>query len=141
MVFFGSDWILVVLFESAVYQNWTMSDSLNRINALKAEIAGLEQAAISELVSSRASKLKELEDLDAEIGRITGKASKGGRIKRRSGRIVSIQELTMLLERAPGHTLNIRKEKLDLASIKSVVVGNSQFSLAGKGSWPTVSMV
>jgi hypothetical protein len=118
------------------------SQSLNRINALKAEIASLEQAAVSELHARRASLVNELEHLDAEIGRITGKAPKSAKLRTRSGRSVSLQELKEILENAPEKTLNVRKEKLDFANIKTLANANPHLlKLAGKGPWPTVTLL
>lgn len=130
------DWCLLV-----GYQEKTMSEVLNRIEQLKAEIAGLEKAAVSDLIAKRASKVKELEALDAEIARISGKGVNAGRVKAKPGRPVSYQELMMLLERAAGNTINVRKEKLDLALVRSIAAGNPKLVFGGKGPWPTLSLV
>lgn len=124
-----------------------MSESthnLDRISALRAEIAQLERAAVHELHARRDSIKKQLDELDAEIERITGKAPRAS--KGRSGRggntrVVSLQELKDLLEKAADHTINVRKLKLDFSVIKGFVHAHPQtFKLGGKGPWPTVSL-
>lgn len=119
-----------------------MSENLQRINALKAEIASLEQAAVSELHARRITLLQELEHLDSEIARITGKAPKSAKTRgARSGRSLSLQELKEILEKAPGRTINVRKEKIDFAGIKVIAQANPHlFELGGKGPWPTVTL-
>ena len=121
------------------------SQNIDRIAALRAEIAHLEQQAVHELISKRERLKEELDHLDAEIHRITGKAPRGprgGGGKPRSGRTVSFEELKQMLESAPGRTINVRKLKLDFAAIKGYAKSHpNTLKLAGKGPWPTVTLV
>ena len=119
-----------------------MSNSLDRINQLKAEIASLEQEAVSELHQRRASMVADLERLDAEIARITGKAPRAAKGRSRAGRSVSLQELKEMLERSHDKTVNVRKEKLDFSNIKTLAHANPHLlKLGGKGPWPTVTLL
>jgi hypothetical protein len=50
--------------------------------------------------------------------------------------------LKELLALAPDKTLNIRKEGLQLANIKTLARVNPHLlSLGGKGAWPTVTLL
>lgn len=116
--------------------------AMDRINALKAEIAALEQSAIGELYSKRTNILTEIAQIDAKISDFTGKAVKGTKTRVRSTRSVSLTELTDLLHHAPEKTVNVRKEKLDFANIKTLASANPHIlKLAGKGPWPTVTLL
>jgi hypothetical protein len=116
--------------------------NLDRIAALRAEIASLELQAVHELIAKRENLKRQLDELDAEIQRITGKAPRGGKVKAKSGRTVSFEELKRLLEQAPGHTINVRKEKLEFAAIKGFAHAHpGTLKLGGNGPWPTVTLV
>jgi hypothetical protein len=120
--------------------------SLDRIQQLKAEIASLEQAAIQELMEKRNALSHELATVDAEIGRLTGKPVDSKRTRSGSpklpGKTPSLQELKELLAAAAQKTLNVRKEGLDLANIKTLVSANpSLLKLGGKGAWPTLTLL
>jgi hypothetical protein len=121
------------------------SENLDRIAALRAEIAQLEKQAVHELIAKREAVKQQLDELDAEIQRITGKAPRAGRGvggKPRSGRSVSFDELKQMLESAPGRTINVRKLKLDFGAIKEFAKAHpNTLKLGGKGPWPTVTLV
>jgi chromosome segregation ATPase len=122
------------------------TSSLDRIQQLKAEIASLEQSAISELIERRNGLTHELATVDSEIAKLTGKPVEAKKT-RSSGskgpaKSLPLQELKALLANAPDKTLNIRKELLDLANIKTLAKANpSLLKIAGKGAWPTVTML
>jgi hypothetical protein len=120
--------------------------SLDRIAALKAEIESLQQAAVTELMERRSALARELADVDAELAALTGKPADSKRKYRRKeagpGKSLPLQELKELLAAAPDKTLNIRKEGLELANIKTLATANPHLlRLGGKGAWPTVTML
>ncbi|MEI6712407.1 MAG: hypothetical protein WCO60_01555 [Verrucomicrobiota bacterium] len=118
------------------------SHSLDRINALKAEIAALEQSAVGELQNRRLALIAEIERIDTEIENLSGKSVKKSKLRVRTGRSLPLQELKELLENAPEKTLNVRKEKLDFANIKTLANANPHLlKIAGKGPWPTVTLL
>ena len=124
----------------------TTTTSLDRINQLKAEIANLEQSAISELMERRNSLSHELAAVDVELAKLTGKPLEGKKPRSASpaspGKNIPLQELKELLAAAPNKTLNIRKENLELRNIKVLANANPQLlKLGGKGAWPTVTLL
>jgi hypothetical protein len=59
-----------------------------------------------------------------------------------SGKSVPLSELKVLLEAAPGKTLNVRRAGLQLANLKTLSNANPQLlKLGGKGAWPTITML
>lgn len=124
----------------------TNPSSLERLQQLKAEIASLEQAALSELMEKRNSLSQQLAEVDAEIARLTGKPAPEKKfrstVSKAVGKSIPLQELKELLAKAPDKTLNIRKEGLELRNIKVLTTANpSLLKLAGKGAWPTVTLL
>jgi septal ring factor EnvC (AmiA/AmiB activator) len=120
--------------------------SLERLQQLKAEIASLEQAALSELMEKRNSLSQQLAEVDSEIARLTGKPTQErtsrSPVSKVVGKSLPLQELKELLAKAPDKTLNIRKEGLELRNIKVLANANpSLLKLAGKGAWPTVTLL
>ena len=129
---------------SAFYMSITTFQE--RIDQLKAEIVRLEQAALSELMQKRNRISDELAIVEAEIAKLNGKPV--GEKKARSaspaspGRNIPLSELKELLAAAPDKTLNMRKENLELRNIKVLATANPQLlKLAGKGAWPTVTLL
>ena len=124
----------------------TNTKSIDLIAQLKAEIAKLEQGALQELMDKRNALSHELAIVDAEIAELTGTPVKAKRnaaaAPKTSGKSPSLQELKGLLAAAPEKTLNIRKEGLDTANIKTLAKANpALLQLAGKGAWPTVTLL
>jgi hypothetical protein len=122
------------------------TSSLDRIQQLKTEIANLEQAAVQELMDRRNSLTHELASIDAEIAKLTGKPVQEKKSRstqpKAPGKSLPLQELKELLAEAPGKTLNIRKEGLELRNIKVLANANPHLlKLAGKGAWPTVTLL
>ncbi len=122
------------------------TSSLERIQQLKTEIAALEQAAIQELMDRRNALTHELATVDAEIAKLTGKPAQEKKVRatqpKVAGKSLPLQELKELLAAAPGKTLNIRKEGLELRNIKVLANANPHLlRLAGKGAWPTVTLL
>ena len=121
------------------------TSSIDRISQLKAEIAKLEQSAIQELMDRRNALTNELASVDTELARLTGtpiEAKKGRGSTKSAGKSLSLQELKELLAEAPEKTLSIRKEKLDLANIKTLAKANpTLLKLGGKGPWPTLTLL
>ena len=122
------------------------SHSLERIEALKAEIASLETAAIKELKDRRNALAAELTSVEAEIAHLTGKPAekktRGSGRNKPGGKSIPLQELKELLANAPDKTLGVRKEGLDLANIKTLAAANpGLLKLGGKGPWPTVTLL
>ncbi len=121
-------------------------NSLDRIEALKAEIASLEIAALTELKDRRNALAAELSSVDAELARLTGKPAEkktrsAGKNKP-TGKSIPLQELKELLANAPEKTLGVRKEGFDLANIKTLAAANpGLLKLGGKGPWPTVTLL
>src|SRR4051812_32860517 len=125
-----------------------MTSSLDRIAALSAEIESLKRTAISELMERRNSLSQQLAQVDQEIGELAGRAPEPKKRGRRPGvvstppRSLPLQELKELLAQAPEKTLNIRKDNLDLANIKTLANANPHLlRLGGKGAWPTVTLL
>ena len=122
-----------------------LTTSLDRIAALTAEIEGLKQAAISELMEKRNSLTQQLAAIDAELAEITGKPLEAKPRARRatpSGRSIPLQELKELLASAPEKTVNIRKEGLEARNIKVLAAANPHLlRMGGKGAWPTVTLL
>jgi len=122
------------------------TNSLDRIQQLKAEIANLEQLAIQELMDRRNALTHELATVDAEIAKLTGKPVQEKKTRsaqpKTAGKSLPLQELKELLAAAPGKTVNIRKEGLELRNIKVLANANPHLlKLAGKGAWPTVTLL
>jgi hypothetical protein len=122
------------------------SESLQRIEALKAEITSLEQAAVQELMDRRNALTHELAVVDRQIEELTGKAVGETPTRRRAlqpaRKSIALQELKELLANAPDKTLGIRKQGLDLANIKTLANANPQLlKIGGKGPWPTVTLL
>lgn len=122
------------------------SSSLERLEALKAEIASLEQAAVSELKERRKALVDELASIDARIAELTGQASETKTSRARGARVggksLPLEALKELLANAADKTVNIRKEGLDLQNIKTLAKANPHLlSLGGKGPWPTVTLL
>ncbi len=88
----------------------------------------------------------ELHEVDCEIARLTGKSPEGKKRTRRTAtttfpRACSLEELKDLLADAPGKTLNVGKDNLDLSSVKTLAAENPQvFKLGGQGAWPTLTL-
>lgn len=125
-----------------------MTSSLDRIAALSAEIETLKRSAISELMERRNSLSQQLAQVDQEIAELTGKTPEPKKRGRRPGgsstppRSLPLQELKELLAQAPDKTLNIRKDNLELANIKTLAAANPHLlRLGGKGAWPTVTLL
>ena len=121
------------------------SAALARIQELQKEIATLQSDALRELQSERAALLKQITSIDSQIAELTGVPAEKkaeGEAKELSGKSIPLQELKELLAAAPDKTINIRKEGLQLANIKTLAKYNPQLlSLGGKGAWPTVTML
>ena len=122
------------------------TSSIERIQQLKAEIASLEQSAVQELMDRRNALTHELATVDAEIAKLTGKPVQEKKTRSVSskgpGKSLPLQELKELLAAAPGKTVNIRKENLELRNIKVLASANPHLlKLAGKGAWPTVTLL
>jgi hypothetical protein len=86
--------------------------------------------------------------VDREIAELTGKTLETRKRGRRAGaastppRSLPLQELKELLASAPEKTLNVRKDNLDLANIKTLASANPHLlRLGGKGAWPTVTLL
>jgi uncharacterized protein YdcH (DUF465 family) len=120
------------------------SSPLSRISELKAQIARLQDEAVRELREKRKALADELASVDAQLSELTGSsaAKSGPRARVGTGKSVPLQDLKALLEAAPDKTLNIRKEGLELANIKTLASANPHLlRLGGKGAWPTVTML
>jgi len=107
------------------------SASLSRIEELRAQIAQLEKEGIQELRAKRATLADEIASIDAQLIELTGgvPAKGSGRAKAAPGRSIPLSDLKVLLAAAPEKTVNIRKEGLDLANIKTL---RTCSSLVGK---------
>jgi flagellar hook-associated protein FlgK len=122
--------------------------SLKKIQDLQAQIANLREEAVRELRDRRDALLEELETIEAEISELTGKPASGGAGKGRKraaaapGKSLPLQDLKELLARAPGKTISIRQEGLDLKNIKTLASANPHLlEMGGKGPWPTVTLL
>jgi hypothetical protein len=59
-----------------------------------------------------------------------------------TGKSIPLSDLKVLLEAAPGKTLNVRKQGLQLANLKTLTNANPHLlKLGGKGAWPTITML
>jgi DNA repair exonuclease SbcCD ATPase subunit len=125
----------------------TEVNSLKKIQELQAQIANLREEAIQELRDRREALLEELETIETEISELSGKPAGGaGKGRRRTpapaGKTPSLQELKELLAAAPGKTLKIRQEGLDLKNIKRLASANPHLlQMGGNGPWPTVTLL
>jgi hypothetical protein len=122
------------------------TNSLDRIQQLKAEIAKLEQGALQDLMEKRNALSRELATVDAEIAKLTGKPVAANKpvssAPKFAGKSLPLQELKELLAQAPDKTVNIRKERLDTGNIKTLAKANpALLQLGGKGAWPTVTLL
>lgn len=121
------------------------TNSLKRIEELKAQIAKLEEDALRELRDKRTALIEELKSVDAQIAAFTGAPAQPKtrkRAEREPARTISLQELKEMLLKAPDKTVSIRKENLDLKNIKTLVQANSNvLKLGGNGPWPTVTIL
>lgn len=116
--------------------------SYDRLQQLRAELERVQESALQELVDRRSAIVRELDSVNHEIAKLTGKTSEGRTPKASTGRKVSLQQLKQDLEAAPGKTLNIRKANLELRNIKDLVEANPQLlKIGGVGAWPTVALV
>jgi hypothetical protein len=119
----------------------------SRIAALQEQIERLKTTAILELKERRVQLAQELHEVDCEIGRLTGNKPEGTKrhyVKRTPApaRNLSLQELKDMLAAAPEKTLSIRKDNLDLASIKTLAAADpGLLKMGGKGPWPTVTLL
>jgi hypothetical protein len=118
---------------------------LARIEELKKEIATLQAEALRLFQEERRSLTSRVATIDAELAELIGPPpEKRGPIPESElpGKSIPLQELKALLEVAPDKTLNIRKEGLQLANIKTLARVNPHLlRLGGKGAWPTVTML
>ena len=122
---------------------WNLSAS-DKIQALKAQIAALEQQELTELKERRTALSTELASVDAELARVTGQPTEGKKKRATTGPGLSLplQELKDLLAEAPGKTVNIRKANLELANIKTLAAATPHLlSIGGHGPWPTVTLL
>lgn len=122
------------------------SSSLDRIAALQAEIESLQRSAVVELQEKRRSLTQEIAAVDAELAALTGGAAASKKRTRRGpavpGRVLELAELKDLLARAPERTLSIRKDNLDLGTIKTLAAANpGVLRVGGKGAWPSVTLL
>ena len=121
------------------------TNSLKRIEELKAQIAKLEADALRELREKREALLAELKTVDEQIAAFTGEvpqAKTRKRAEREPARSVPLQELKEMLSKAPDKTLSIRKENLELRNIKVLAQANPHLlKLGGNGPWPTVTLL
>jgi hypothetical protein len=120
------------------------TNSQERIEELKAQLASLEKAAVQELIDRRNNISRELATVDAEIAKLTSKLSEGKkpRIPASSGRNIPLAHLKEELAAAPDKTLNLRKANLELRNIKVLAQYNpGLLRLGGSGPWPTVTLL
>ena len=121
------------------------SNTQEKIKDLQAQIAALQEEELSALRDRRAILSNEINAIDAEIARITGKTTdkKSAAGERKSfGKSIPLQELKELIANAPDKTLSVRKEGLDLSNIRTLANANPQLlRMGGKGAWPTVTLL
>ncbi len=122
--------------------------SLTKLQELESQIANLRDEALQELKSRRAELLQELDGIEAQMAGLNGKSAGGGtgRGRKRSsgapGKSLPLQELKELLAGAPGKSVGIRQEGLDLKSVKTLATANpGLLRMGGKGPWPTVTLL
>jgi len=125
-----------------------VTDTLDPLEELIAEIAKIQESIIGELRERRARLSRELAGVDAELAEWTGepraeaKAPGAAAVEAAAHRKVTLAELMAELEGAPEKTLNIRKAHLDAKVIKALAKANpGLLKLGGKGSWPTVTLL
>jgi hypothetical protein len=130
---------------SLFFRTQSMStNSQDRIDQLKTQLASLEKAAVQELIDRRKNIVLELATVDAQIAKLTGKPVKEKipRTPASHGRNISLQQLKDELAAAPNKTLNIRKANLELRNIKVLAEYNpGLLKLGGVGAWPTVTLL
>lgn len=119
---------------------------LDALDELIAELAHLQESVVRQLLDRRARLSQELASVDAELAELEEKPAPAkkqpAKTPAQEGRKPTLPELTAELEAAPEHTLNIRKEHLDVKHIKALAKANPQtLQLGGKGGWPTVTLL
>ncbi len=119
-------------------------NALEAIAKLQAQIGQLTESAITELRQRKGDLERELETIDSDLEKLTGKPSGRSRksLDTPAKKSVALAELRELLLAAPNQTLNIRRANLDFLNIKTLAYTNpSQLRLGGKAPWPTVTLV
>lgn len=121
-------------------------NALEEITRLQKQVEDLRQAAVEELKFRRAQLERELSEVDHELVKLTGNGTNGKRRGRPSRPILRVapplEELESRLAKQPDLTLNVRKDGLDLAHIKSLAAQNPDLlRLGGKAPWPTVTLL
>lgn len=123
-----------------------------QIEKLKAEyetaIIKLKNDALAELETKRAAAAETLKGIEAEIAELSGKPARkarkagGGAKPAGTGKKPSLQELKALLAAAPGKSVGIRKEGLDLANVKTLAAANpGLLKISGKSPWFNVTLL
>lgn len=123
----------------------------NALEELIAEVARMQELRVEELHTYRDWLSSELVLVDGEMAELNegegageGTLPPNGHAKGAVGpaKAISLKKLVSELEAAPERTLNIRKAKLDVKHIKTLVRENPHLLQAGgKGSWPTVTLL
>lgn len=114
----------------------------DKIKELKEQLVVAELEATQELRDREAKLLEQLEEVRAQIAEITGEEPRAQKAPKKKGKLVSSDRLKELLNAAPEKTLSLRKEGLDLDCVKKLAAEfPKEFQIAGKGPWPTVSLI
>jgi hypothetical protein len=120
------------------------TNSFERIQQLKSQLAQTEQAALRELKDRREAITREIATVDADLAKLTGKPVEGKKphIPASPVRNIPLAQLKEELSAAPDKTLNIRKANLELRNIKVLAQCNpGLLPIGGKGAWPTVTLL
>ena len=121
------------------------ANPLEEISKLQAQIALLKDSAIRELKDRKAALEHEINGLDHEIEKITGKPAPGRRgrsLDTPARRSLTFQELKDLLLAAPDRSISVRKAGLDSTNVRTLANLNPrELRLGGKGPWPTVTLI
>lgn len=128
------------------------SRSLEEISKLEDQIAALTATALNELRMRRNALQSEIESLDKEIEKLTGKPvrprSSAPGLPAKSprthtpGKRPDLQELKALLAAAPNKTISLRKEGYDVGNVKVLAEANPHLlKMGGKGAWPEVTLL
>ena len=122
-----------------------LTNALVQIEELQKQITKLRAEAIEQLRAKKEQLLKEIAGVDAQIAKLTGVSTEKKQSqpqKELVGKSIPLQELKVLLSVAPDKTLSIRKERLQIANIKTLARVNPHLlRLGGKGAWPTVTLL
>jgi len=113
-----------------------------RSPAVRAKMAAAQKARWAKAKPGRAPSAAIIDEI-AHIEAAGSTSAPSPKAKKAApGKSIPLSELKVLLEAAPGKTLDVRRAGLQLANLKTLANANPHLlKLGGKGAWPTVTML